>query len=318
MLRLDVSSMPGAGTGPPPVAALDPGDNPFPGGSAYQPLVYAWGMRNPFRFTIDAPTGDVFIGCVGSHLYEEINHIPGAGYLGSNFGWPQFEGPQALVCCGTCGQGNVFTAAIHVIPHPEGFVTVVGGPVMRHVESSAESFPAAYDGDYFYFMFYQGTIHRLRETGGTWDFAPAVPGQPDAQTWGAGFPGVSDARLGADGALWFLSMGTEPELPAGLHRIASSGPPVAAGVAAERTPSVRAVPNPVVAGRPVRFEVAGAPAGTVRLLVRDAAGRRVRTVDGSAWDGGTASGRAAAAGVYSVEVEIDGRAAGTTKVTVVR
>jgi hypothetical protein len=319
MLRLDVSAMPGAGPGPPRTEDLDPGDNPWSGGTGYQPLVYAWGERNPFRFTIDAPTGDVFIGNVGSHLYEEIDFIPGSGYLGSNFGWPQFEGPAPIFCCGTCGQGNPFTAAIHVIPHPaKGFVTVIGGPVMRHVPSEPTSFPTAYDGDYFYFMFYQGTIHRLRETGGTWDFAPPVAGQPDAETWGAGFPGVSDARLGADGALWFLSMGTEPALPAGLHRIRFDGPAVDAGVAAMPASPLRAVPNPVVAGRPVRFELDDRRSGAVRLLFYDAAGRLVRTVAGTlAWDGRTASGRPAAAGVYAVEAEVDGRVAGRTKVTLV-
>ncbi len=84
ILRLDVSGMPGAGSGPPPIGDLDPGDNPFHGVTGYEPLVYAWGVRNPFRFTIDAPTGDVFVGDVGSFLFEEINRIPGSGYLGAN------------------------------------------------------------------------------------------------------------------------------------------------------------------------------------------------------------------------------------------
>ena len=76
---------------------------------------------------------------------------------GNNYGWPQWEGPAQIFCCGTCGQGNTFTDAIHVIPHPESeIISVTGGPILRHVGSSAISFPPAYDGDYFYLDYFAG------------------------------------------------------------------------------------------------------------------------------------------------------------------
>jgi hypothetical protein len=82
---------------------------------------------------------------------------------------------------------------------------------------------------------------------------------------------------------------------------------------------LRAVPNPAVAGRPVRFETAGSEAGEMRLRIHDAGGRLVRTVERSLrWDGLSESGRAAPAGVHAVTVERDGRPAGTTKLTLLR
>ena len=112
IVRMDVSSMPEAGPGPPTKAEITPPDNPFPGPNANERLVWAWGLRNPFRFTIDAPTGDLFIGDVGAGTEEEIDRLPPAS-AGANFGWPQREGNTATPCCGGCGNGNTFTNPIY-------------------------------------------------------------------------------------------------------------------------------------------------------------------------------------------------------------
>ncbi|HEX6242737.1 MAG TPA: PQQ-dependent sugar dehydrogenase, partial [Polyangiales bacterium] len=76
---------------PPPHAAPD---NPFAGLGDARVLHY--GLRNPFRFSFDRATGDLFIGDVGQNRYEEINHAPRDG-RGLNFGWATFE---ALASCG--------------------------------------------------------------------------------------------------------------------------------------------------------------------------------------------------------------------------
>ncbi|NNE43644.1 MAG: hypothetical protein HKN12_05510, partial [Gemmatimonadetes bacterium] len=64
ILRLDVSALPPGPGGPPSKSALTPAGNPFPGPDPWERLVYVWGLRNPFRFTVDAPTGELFIGSV--------------------------------------------------------------------------------------------------------------------------------------------------------------------------------------------------------------------------------------------------------------
>lgn len=84
LLRLDLSQ-------PAPYGALD---NPFVGVGDARVLHY--GLRNPFRFTFDRLTGDLFLGDVGQNRYEELDHAP-AGSRGLNFGWATFEG---LVSCG--------------------------------------------------------------------------------------------------------------------------------------------------------------------------------------------------------------------------
>jgi glucose/arabinose dehydrogenase len=67
-----------------------PPDNPFIGSAA--PEVYSYGLRNPFRFTFDRQTGDLFIGDVGGGSQEEIDWIGARDARGANFGWPCREG----------------------------------------------------------------------------------------------------------------------------------------------------------------------------------------------------------------------------------
>jgi glucose/arabinose dehydrogenase len=329
MLRLDVSAMPGAGTGPPPLADITPPDNPFPGPNPFEKLVYAWGLRNPFRFDLDPLTGDLFIGSVGGAFFEEVNYAPGTSYPGYNYGWPQFEGTMPLGCCGTCGQGNVFTFPIHTIAHTGGLAAIVGGPVARP-SAAPLSFPADYDGDYFYFEHYAGTGHRIRhQGGGAWGFAPPAAGQPGPTVWCDGFRGVGEARFGPDGALWLAALGSPGGVARGLHRIrpdtAAVAAPAAATAAAE--PAARGVPNPARAAAGVEIRFAADTPGHIRASIHDASGRLVRTLRGEAaapgpaglrWDGTGDDGRPLAAGVYLVRVETASGAARTAKVTLVR
>ncbi len=310
LLRLDVSGMPIAGVGPPPIADLVPPGNPFPG-PGWSSLVAAWGLRNPFRFDVDPLTGDVYLGNVGSHLFEEIERLPAAP-LGLNYAWPQFENTQPLGCCGPCGAGNAFTFPIHAFPHPIGVVSVVGGPLLRRAGALPGAFPASYHGDYFYAEIFSGRIARLAHGLAGWEYAAAVAGQPAPDAWAAGFVGASDLREGPDGSLWILSLGLSfADLPRGLHRIRAAAPtgaphpaarPAAAGVAAD--------PNPSRAGRPVTLSVETASAHPVVLEVFDAAGRAVRRLAAPAgpgrravtWDGRTAAGTPAPPGTYFVRM----------------
>lgn len=81
LLRLDLSQ-------PAPYGALD---NPFAGVPGGDPRVLHYGLRNPFRFSFDRATGDLYLGDVGQNRYEELNFAP-SGSAGLNFGWATFEG----------------------------------------------------------------------------------------------------------------------------------------------------------------------------------------------------------------------------------
>lgn len=70
-----------------------PDDNPFvDGGGA--PEVYVYGLRNPYRFSFDRVTGDLWIGDVGELTYEEVNRLEPDDAPGANLGWSDMEGPE--------------------------------------------------------------------------------------------------------------------------------------------------------------------------------------------------------------------------------
>lgn len=80
ILRVDVSG----GVGSP---YRVPEDNPFVGSDSFRPEVWAWGLRNPWRFSFDRATGDLWIGDVGQNKWEEINFAPASSKGGENYGW---------------------------------------------------------------------------------------------------------------------------------------------------------------------------------------------------------------------------------------
>ncbi len=69
-----------------------PDDNPFVSDSEAQPEIWAYGLRNPWRFSFDRETGDLWIGDVGQNEYEEVTRLP-AAEGGANLGWNVVEGP---------------------------------------------------------------------------------------------------------------------------------------------------------------------------------------------------------------------------------
>ena len=103
-----------------------PADNPFADGIADRPEVWARGLRNPWTFSIDSPTGDMWIGDVGNDEREEISVMRG-GERGLNFGWNFFEGNL---------QHIYFEAPANLVPPVHDYprstgVSVIGGYVYR-------------------------------------------------------------------------------------------------------------------------------------------------------------------------------------------
>ncbi len=321
ILRLDVSKMPGAGSGPPPKADITPPDNPFSGPGENERLVYAWGLRNPFRYAIDSETGDVMIGDVGGTQREEIDFLP-ATDPGDNYGWGVREG-DVEGCCPTCPPGSAFTEPVYVYPHAETPQTVIGGAVVRRPVGAIFPFPIEYDGSFFFSEFFDGWIRRLVDTGNGWELAAPVPGQPSPADWASGIISISDMQLAPDGAIYYCKMtGTDR----GIYRIradAAVDAPVAAAPVATG-PRVSVDPTPVRAGAATRIRWSGA-AGPVTLALVDASGRRVHTIlrddtrtSGEvAWNGRAGDG-ALPAGVYFVRLESGGGAVSSAKLVLFR
>ncbi len=330
ILRLDVSSMPGGGMGPPPKSEITPPDNPFPGPDDWARLRYAWGLRNPYRFTIDSDNGDLMIGDVGSSFVEEVNRIEFPMDAGANFAWPQYEGSHELFCCEQCDADKGFTDPVHVFEHLPGVTSIIGGPTVRANAAAATSFPASYEGSYFYFEFFTGLMRRLVPgAGSTWVLAPPVAGQPDSSNWGLGIFGVTDAQMAPDGAIDLLTFG-HAGLPRGFYRITYS-PMLGAPLSEEAGGGVNAIlarPNPAPRGATVVLTISGRSStreehGTVRITIDDVRGRRVRTLwtsagTGAAWDQRDDAGRAVAAGVYFARLANAGGDPVTGRITILR
>jgi glucose/arabinose dehydrogenase len=83
MLRLDMDD---------PISRVPP-SNPFVGNPAYLPEIWALGLRNPWRWSFDRRTGDLWIADVGQDQWEEVNFAPSSGG-GENYGWKAMEGPS--------------------------------------------------------------------------------------------------------------------------------------------------------------------------------------------------------------------------------
>ena len=104
-----------------------PQDNPFANGGGL-PEIWAYGLRNPWRFSFDRATGDLFIADVGQNLYEEINYVPVGSPVGLNFGWNFREGLHGYK--GTAPGGAQFVDPIWEYGHDQG-CSVTGGLVYR-------------------------------------------------------------------------------------------------------------------------------------------------------------------------------------------
>jgi uncharacterized repeat protein (TIGR03806 family) len=202
MLRIDVLGAGVSASNP----YVIPGDNPFasgakcgPGANANScPEIYAWGLRNPWRWSFDVATGDLWLGDVGQGAYEEVDRIE----LGGNYGWRCREGAHNFNISGCDGsyidpvteygrtQGNSITGGLvyrgSVIPGLTGryvFADYGSGRIWAlrsdgaggyeneeivDTSTGPTSFAAGPDGEMFYTDINSGRIRQLvPDVGGT-------------------------------------------------------------------------------------------------------------------------------------------------------
>ena len=122
LVRLDVN---GAGQ------ASVPSDNPFVGQSGMRPEIWSYGLRNPWRFSFDRQTGDLYIGDVGQNAREEIDVSTAASQAGRglNFGWNITEGSACYSPASGCNRTGLTQPALDY-GHSDG-CSVIGGYVYR-------------------------------------------------------------------------------------------------------------------------------------------------------------------------------------------
>lgn len=219
ILRIDVDGVTGTFNAATDRATLDPGDNPFSGDTDLDKrLVWAYGLRNPFRFSIDPVSGRIYVGDVGANTREETSEgsLPNEGGDSSsadNFAWPYFEGTHVPSDPG-CG----ITTPPNYLPlfeyaHSSRGRSVMGGPVYRgnpypnNIPGDV-SFPLSFEGVYFASEYYVGFLRARR-----WDSATSawvqISGGVTADDFAIGLAGgSSDWTVGPDGALYYVSQWT--------------------------------------------------------------------------------------------------------------
>ena len=145
MLRIDIN------TGDP---YSIPVDNPFPTSNVCGvdacPEIWAWGLRNPWRWSFDKTTGKLWAADVGKADWEEINIIEN----GHNYGWRCYEGSHENNTA-ACLSAENYSAPVAEYPHTQGNVSVTGGYVYRG------STVAGLSGTYLYADFVSGRIWGL-------------------------------------------------------------------------------------------------------------------------------------------------------------
>jgi uncharacterized repeat protein (TIGR03806 family) len=177
VLRIDVDNVPAGQT------YGIPNSNPFKNGGG-EPATFAWGLRNPYRLTIDSATGDVWVGDVGQSEREEINRV----VLGGNYGWPCREGTipystDPAKCPSTVGL--IDPVAEH--SHDGGPRAIIGGVVYR-----GKAIPG-FQGTYVYGDLIRQELWALKDDPSSGEPTPILLNETGLQ---AGFTGFHEDAEG--------------------------------------------------------------------------------------------------------------------------
>jgi glucose/arabinose dehydrogenase len=148
-----------------------PSDNPFAGRAGARPEIYAYGLRNPWRFSFDRARGDLTIGDVGQDAVEEIDFARRGRARGRNFGWRPFEGNKKLFDEPAPGA----VRPVITKTHADGWCSITGGYVVRD-----KAVPGLY-GRYVYGDYCKGQLRSARLSAGHASGDQAIPGLPTVQ-----------------------------------------------------------------------------------------------------------------------------------------
>jgi glucose/arabinose dehydrogenase len=137
-----------------------PSSNPFIATAGADSMIWAYGLRNAWRFSFDKYTGDNWIADVGQNLWEEINVQPATSPGGENYGWRCYEGVVAYDLTG-CQPQSAYINPVHTYPHFPA-CSVTGGYVYRGARHSI------WFGKYFFTDYCSGVMQSLapNDTGG--------------------------------------------------------------------------------------------------------------------------------------------------------
>lgn len=191
-----------------------PAANPFANRDGARPEVWASGLRNPWRFSFDRLTGDLWIADVGQGSWEEIDFQPATSIGGENYGWRRMEGFHCYEPSTNCNSGSLVLPIVEY-GHSGGACSVTGGYVYRGTVSPR------LNGTYLYGDFCNGVIWgTMRASDGTLATRVLLDSGFRISTFGEDVNGeVYVASYDANGALYHLVDGAplSPKRRAARH-----------------------------------------------------------------------------------------------------
>ena len=137
--------------------AIPPG-NPYVGVAGALPEIWHIGLRNPWRSAFDRQTGDLWIGDVGSGMFEEVNFVP-AGLGGADLGWDCMEGAACTGVAGCACPDPALMLPVYSYPHTQGNCCIIGGSRYRGAAL------CSFQGLYFFGDFCSGRVWTLEWNG---------------------------------------------------------------------------------------------------------------------------------------------------------
>ncbi len=183
-----------------------PPTNPFVGNPAARDEIWAYGLRNPWRFSFDRATGDLFIGDVGEGTFEEIDFQVAGSAGGLNYGWRLMEGSQCFNPSSNCNSGQL-TLPILEYTHALG-CSVTGGYRYRGALNASEV------GTYFYADYCSGRIWGATPDGsGGWTATERVDANLSFSAFGEDEAGellIAHHESGSGGAIFRLANPSPP------------------------------------------------------------------------------------------------------------
>jgi glucose/arabinose dehydrogenase len=191
IVRIDVSRSCGA------LPYCVPGDNPFTHTPGARPEIWVYGLRNPWRFSIDPADNSLWIGDVGQGTREEVDHLR-SWQGGANFGWSCREGTTVFDET-RCDPAARYTDPVFDYRSSVEGCSVIGGMVYRGLEYASLA-----EGTYVFTDYCSSTVWALRPRTGTYESAVVGTFPTQVTAFGA------DAR----GEFYVVN-----DLPGGLHKV---------------------------------------------------------------------------------------------------
>ena len=168
-----------------------PRDNPYASRSGARPEVWAYGLRNPWRFSLDPETGDLYVSDVGQYVIEELNAVPPARQSGANYGWRVFEGRRRNFRDETPRRVGPLIEPVHQFDHAGGRCVITSGVVYRGSVTALR-------GKFLFGDFCTGTL---------WTIPAGTRADPAVTTLPFKAPNVSSFGVDGLGEVYVVSTG---------------------------------------------------------------------------------------------------------------